>query len=148
VLQDLFQLLRETKQETPQWFSEMVYQNRREPFDKRRRVNYNNRDYRRSEGNRDSSFKSHRYNEGRYYNRDRDRDFDRNKDREREKDNWEDSKDWKRDNHSDKTRSFNTTNHVAENKLLRPFVGDTGASVATDANSKWNFAGGSDAWGS
>jgi len=143
VLQDLLHLLRETKQDVPQWFSEMVYKNRRDAWDKRaarnhHRPDYNTRDYRRSQTNRDSNFTSRRYTEGRYFGKD--------KERERE-DNWNDSKErnWGSHDRSEgenKMRSFNNSSDLKS----RP-VGDTaGDSVTTESYSKWNFDGKNDSW--
>jgi len=141
VLQDLIQLLRETKQDVPQWFSEMVYQNRRDPVDRRRRNNYNARDFRRSQNNKDSNFVSHRYNEGRNFNRDRERDFDR--DKEREKDNRGESKEWRRENYGDKMHSFNNS---SDNRP-KSFADTTGHPVVESSFSKWDYNGTNDAWG-
>jgi len=142
VFQDLVHLLRETKQDVPQWFSEMVYQNRRDPIDKRQprrnyRQDHGNRDYRRSQNSKDSNFTSRRYNEGRHFGRDRD-------DRERPKNNWGENKDWRPDGwdrDSDKIRSFN---NIGDNKSKT--LGDSAGTSGVDSYSKWDFAEKNDSW--
>jgi len=145
ILQDLVHLLRETKQEVPQWFSEMVYQNRRDPHDNRQwRRDYRTdhaKDYRHSQGSKDSNFTSRRYNEGGHHNRNR---GDFNREREKEKSNWSDNKEWKNDSFdrdSDKMRSFNNS----ESKP-KPF-GDNSGHLIADPHSTWDYARKDDSWG-
>ncbi|ETO22562.1 hypothetical protein RFI_14635 [Reticulomyxa filosa] len=147
VLQDLIHLLRETKQDVPQWFSEMVYQNRKASADKRQqrrsyRPEYSTRDYRRSQQtNRGSTFTSRRYEEGKAYGRGREqgREQSREQGREqsREQSKREENKDWRREYkwEGDEMSSFNNPKPLEDR-----------AERTTEPYSKWNFGIKNDSW--
>ncbi|ETO26852.1 hypothetical protein RFI_10282 [Reticulomyxa filosa] len=127
ILQDLIHLLRETKQDVPQWFSEMVYQNRKTSLDKRysRRDyrEYGNKDYRHAQTNNGSNFTSRRFTEGK----------DLTKDREHS--NW---------NHV--TRDSYSRNSERDDSSYKSKPIDSRGDNTTDSYSKWDFGSKNDSW--